>query len=313
MNCNECKFKTCDVSGRDFCFFELPDFGNNGIKCGEFQQKPLLRTLDQLLTRQNQFRKKPQPEPSPEAKAYLARLKQQVKEEADYSLKGLLKAACRSNTNKAWIFKPYPISLADGRQFFKIIYESEVLKLKSGVEYLKHTTETIDALLVYFMGQNPDLSPTKGIYLFGDVGRGKTLLMRCFERFCQIIESKLEAAGQQFTPRAFKMESCKSIVLKVAEDKDLASLKRFYNDSWCFDDIGAEENYKLFGNDVNVMSDVIIERYQRLQNRVLITHATSNLPFTEKRLTDRYDMRFESRANELFHPVFLDAIDFRKL
>ena len=70
--------------------------------------------------------------------------------------------------------------------------------------------------------------------------------MRCLQLFTNMIENKLTNAGQIFTPRKFKIEPCKSIVLKVAEEKNINNLKRLYTDTWCLDDVGTEDNYRLF-------------------------------------------------------------------
>lgn len=315
MKCDICKFKTTNNLASEYCSMghwsnvHGPLIDTVDVEtCPNFEEK-IYKTLEQL--RASSKPKHKVVEQTPEAKEYFQRIREIDAQEKDFSLKGLLDSHYRSNAQHKNDFMPYPISLQDANELYKHIYESEVLKLKDKVQPVNQ--ELIILLVAYFIGADGALSPNKGIYLFGDVGRGKTLIMRCFQRFCKIIEERLTNAGEKFTPRSFKMESCKSIVLKVAEDKNVESLKRFYIDSWCLDDIGAEENYKLFGNEMNVMLDIIVERYQRLQSRKLITHATSNMPFTESRLTSRYDMRFESRCCEMFHPIFFDGIDFRKI
>jgi DNA replication protein DnaC len=76
--------------------------------------------------------------------------------------------------------------------------------------------------------------------------------------------------------------------------------------------LGCEENYKLYGNDMNVILDIMIERHSRMYEYNVITHVTSNLPPTADRLTDKYDARFESRCHEMFHFLVIKGKDYRK-
>ena len=304
MSCIDCKYKIIGADAIAYCATGNEAFACEGENCEHYNARLVSPNWDKP-------REKEKTKPSDEYLAYVEKIKRVEKSESDYSLTGLL-SSINAASNSSFIFKPYPVTWEDGKTFFREIYESEVLKLKEKVLYPQQTKEAIIELLAYFMGQSENLSPLKGIYLFGEPGRGKSLIMKCFERFCNIIESKLEAANYNFTPRKFKIESCRSIVLQVAEEKNIDSLKKLYATTLCLDDIGAEENYKLFGNEMNVILDVITERYTRLQSRGLITHATSNMPFDDKLLIERYDMRFESRCKEIFHPIYLDGFDFRK-
>ena len=302
MSCLTCKYNSCDNKGTSLCWAGNELYATGGIECKDFKEKPQNKSLEQL--REQQTAKVKPVEQTQASKEYQERLRRVDERERDLSLTGLLSELNTPNA-QSFLFKPYPIPFDTGNQFFKRIYEQEVLKLKSEVKFNKHTQNVIDELLAYFMGRIDALSPKKGIYLFGEPGRGKTLIMKSFEIFCNVIESKLEASGKPFTKRRFTTESCKSIVLRVAEEKQVTSLRKLYTENLCLGDIGAEDNYKLFG--------ILTERYDRLQSYLLITHGTGNLAPTEDRLKDRYDYRIESRFNEMFHSVYLDGVDFRKI
>lgn len=251
--------------------------------------------------------------PTEEAIEYGKLLRARDEVAKDYSLDGLIKAAF--NTRRfTRQFIPYPIELADAKKLFAAIYEKRILERKESVVYDEHNKPIILNMVKYFIGDpSCEWDLNKGIWLWGDVGRGKSELFPCLQLMVNVIEEKLTNAGVPFTSRKFKIESCKSIVLQIAADKSIENLKRFYNGIWCLDDIGAEDNYRLFGNDLNVILDVIVERHKHLQQTGLITHATSNLPPKEERLIARYDERFESRCNEMFNFVFLGGKDKRKL
>lgn len=50
---------------------------------------------------------------------------------------------------------------------------------------------------------------------------------------------------------------------------------------YCFDDLGTEQQIKHFGNDCNVMAEVLISRYEQFVENNSITHLTSNLSASE--------------------------------
>lgn len=307
MNCTQCKYKCYQTNGIAYCATGNEAFAVNGENCEHFLTKPVVSPSPNWEKKASAKK-----EVTPEAKAYFERLNASQKEQSDYSLQGLLNSLDK-NDNQTFAFHPYPISFEDAKKFFIEIHRREVLKLQSKVEYPQKTVDVIKELIAYFIGQNDSLLPTKGIYLFGEPGRSKSLIMQCFSIFCNHIESKLEVAGQRFTSRKFTIDSCKSIVLRVAEEKQINSLRKLYTGNICLGDIGAEDNYKLFGNETNVILDILTERYDRLQSYLLVTHGTGNLAPNADALITRYDERIESRFNQLFHYVHLDGPDFRKL
>lgn len=50
---------------------------------------------------------------------------------------------------------------------------------------------------------------------------------------------------------------------------------------YCFDDLGTEQQIKHFGNDCNVMAEILISRYEHFVENKSITHITTNLSATE--------------------------------
>lgn len=280
------------------------------------QTETPVKSLEKLRESAEKFRNRNNKPMTPEqiaaGKEYAAKLKQIERLESDCSLNAIL-ATYERNGRSRKQFIPYAITLADGKKILHKIIETEILKQKRQFAYDQHVKEVISRLLSYYLGIGSDLGAEKGIYLFGHVGRGKTLLMRCFKIFTNLIEEKLTKAEREFTPRSFKMESCKTLVLDVANSKSVEVLRKYYKGNYCLDDLGAEDDYKLFGNDLNVMLDVITERRKCFVEQNIVTHVTSNMPPDEDKLIARYDARFESRCHEMFHFIYLDGKDYRKL
>ena len=186
--------------------------------------------------------------------------------------------------------------------------------------------EIIENLCLYFTGNPGKYDLKKGLLIFGNVGCGKTTLMRLFNE----------------NPHgSFRIVPCKRLadeILKAGNDADqvlnsysrLSSntliARRFNNGSnlgWCFDDLGTEDNVKSYGNQRNVMADILLRCYDNntLRGRI---HITTNLPRSMYLneagqeilgIKEIYGDRVVSRISEMFNEVEfpLSAPDYRKL
>lgn len=145
-------------------------------------------------------------------------------------------------------------------------------------------------------------SLTKGILLVGPVGIGKTELMRYFCR------------NQQFP---YRVISCREVARRFAEDgPDAFKLFKinhplavnedpfcFKEIGFCFDDLGTEDNAKNFGSTVNMMSSVILDRYDA-NLPLMSTHITTNLSAEDIR--DIYGDRVVDRVRQMFNVIEFD-------
>ena len=148
----------------------------------------------------------------------------------------------------------------------------------------------------------------KGILLTGPIGCGKTSLMTLMRLF--------EPADSRFI-----MKSCRDVSFEFIKDGyDVIyryTQKSFHPNThlpkhYCFDDLGTENNLKYFGNECNVMAEVILSRYDFFVPRKLMTHLTSNLSASE--IEDTYGNRVRSRMREMFNLMAFnkESIDKRK-
>lgn len=148
--------------------------------------------------------------------------------------------------------------------------------------------------------ETTDLKLHKGILLFGGVGVGKTTLMQAFRQ------------NQAFS---FRIISCREIEGQYATDGDEA-VTRFSTNydvsvnsnafghkviGYCFDDLGTENtNTKNYGNAKNVMTDILLNRYDsKLDPRS--THITTNL--TGEEIERTYGTRVMDRITENFNLI----------
>lgn len=126
--------------------------------------------------------------------------------------------------------------------------------------------------------QNIDLN--KGLMVVGNVGTGKTMLMRI------IRDVMRDAYGTQFGIR-----SCQEMV-RLFSEEGYEGIEDWMNAPHvCFDDLGAEHTGAHYAVKTNLMAEVIEARYERLSSgRKCWTHFTTNLG------TDQLQAHIGSRA-----------------
>ena len=140
---------------------------------------------------------------------------------------------------------------------------------------------------------NIDLS--KGILLSGPIGCGKTTLFKLMQNF----PTKRKGFGIISTRQIVSefMQSGYEVLEKYSRgnfNHDIRTPK-----TYCFDDLGTETTSKYFGNDCNVMAEILLTRYDLFKEKEIITHITTNLSATE--IESQYGNRLRSRMREMFN------------
>ena len=214
-------------------------------------------------------------------------------------------------------------------------------------EYREYSIDAVNwpvikMLILYFIN-DPDFekygegfSLKKGIMLRGDVGRGKTLLLKLFSHIPSI-NTKAEIKtfrelrqhgwpdglmfNSAYTINQFV--SCKQVereflksghaALDLFTRKDFAfSGKPEKMKIFCFDDLGTEStNSKHYGNNAMVMEEILMERYELFVEHGVKTHITTNLMRGED-LEQIYGTRIRSRIREMFNIIDMPGQDRRK-
>lgn len=166
---------------------------------------------------------------------------------------------------------------------------------------LEEDKPIIKKLLAYFLKDEftcdqEKIHLHKGILLSGPVGCGKTSLMHLMKYFCDQQQA------------IYVLKPCRDVSFEFIKD-GYEIINRYGRNSftrsgqtevprhYCFDDLGTENNLKYFGNECNVMAEILLTRYDLFISRKLITHITTNLSASE--IEKLYGNRVRSRMREL--------------
>jgi len=162
--------------------------------------------------------------------------------------------------------------------------------------------DIIYKLIAYFLKDettcfqlNIDLN--KGILLSGPVGTGKTSLMNLMKNLTSLNHK-------------FYIKPCRDISYEfIQEGYEIIqrySKGKLYPDpkTICFDDLGTENNIKYYGNECNVIAEILLSRYDLFISRKIITHITTNLSATE--LETAYGNRVRSRLPSMVNLISFD-------
>ena len=139
------------------------------------------------------------------------------------------------------------------------------------------------------------LNLERGILLTGPIGCGKTSLMHLIKPF--FVKSS-----------DYKIITCREIAFDFAKNGYEAltpyTQKTGFQpriSGYCFDDFGAEQQIKHFGNECNVMAEILLTRYEDFVANSCTTHLTTNLSASE--IEKHYGNRLRSRMRSQFNVI----------
>lgn len=170
-------------------------------------------------------------------------------------------------------------------------------------EILPDNHEIVYQLLLYFLSyekqaQQAGIDINKGILLIGPIGCGKTWMMKLLSYLNPNKIFFLKTTRDI----AFEFTKCG---FEVIEKYGRSFLNDGRPKAYCLDDLGAETSLKHYGNECNVMEEILQTRYEQFIANGCITHATTN--FNADALEEIYGPRVRSRMREMFNLVAFDA------
>ncbi len=142
----------------------------------------------------------------------------------------------------------------------------------------------------------------KGILLNGPVGVGKSALMTLISFFFPS-EKQYQLKPTREINFELEKEGYK-VIGKYSEGSYMLVNNQHVPKVWCFDDLGIEQPLKYFGNDCQVMAEILLSRYDLFVSKRMLTHLTTNLSASE--IEQRYGNRIRSRMREMFNLIAFD-------
>jgi hypothetical protein len=192
---------------------------------------------------------------------------------------------------------------------FNIVDESETEKIQDYIDFKQEyfvidedNKEIFEMLLMYFSNDpafelSGEYSLKKGILINGPTGCGKTKLMKIFghNTFRPFITTSARTIADAYQEDGVDALNKYSSLLPVYPQRNFG----FDAIGHCFDDLGTEDDKKNYGNQVNVLQDVIYKVYD--QELTGWFHMTTNLGGTE--IDSIYGARIRSRMREMFNQI----------
>lgn len=159
-------------------------------------------------------------------------------------------------------------------------------------------------LIAYFLKDNKScaqygIDTNKGILLSGRVGCGKTALMTIM-KYLAIAECKYSIKPCRDVSFEFIQDGYE-VIHRYSKGKGNENNPR----NICFDDLGLENNLKYYGNECNVMAEVMLSRYDLFISSKLVTHLTTNLSASE--IENTYGNRVRSRFRQMFNLIAFNS------
>jgi hypothetical protein len=193
-----------------------------------------------------------------------------------------------------------------------LLHTANRLAIESGaIGYVvdKDNRKVINRLVLYFLGHDVaythkgkvyEIKKTKGFLIGGSVGSGKTLLM-------EAANQTFKAFGYVATARKVAgdfIEEGQKAILKHSKPMKPNGQGYTYPDCF-FDDLGAEDSKKHYGNETNVMAELITDRYELFIRNHSKTFFTTNL--TRAEMEEKYGPRVMSRLKQMCNFILLDC------
>ena len=165
----------------------------------------------------------------------------------------------------------------------------------------------IKKLLMYFI-RDPDVQNTKkviggpldlnkGIYLFGDVGSGKSNLM--FQLHLFLKQFRFDS---RFEFNDFDQTN------NLCQSKGIQYLEKFKKRDWCHDEL-IPKDLNNFGNKIEPAQSIVFQSYNRYIATGRVTHFTGNA--TPQELAKSLGMVAYSRLSHMNNYIFMGQINRR--
>ncbi len=195
--------------------------------------------------------------------------------------------------------QPDEKQLARLKKIFKLCVDQLIQITHPQESFLidEQNKEIVKGMFLWFLNDERSCYDLrKGILIKGDAGTGKTTLVKAFRKFFNYFN------------QGFAYDTSTCITMQYARTGNM--------DKWlvprivAIDEIGQENNASYYGNQLNVISYLLHQRYNLWQNTGICTIATTNLDSDQ--LEACYGYLIRDRMREMFNHVAMPGRSRRK-
>lgn len=164
------------------------------------------------------------------------------------------------------------------------------------------------SIILWIISGDTTLSKNKGLFIFGDFGRGKTDLLHALKKFSYHMAKQYENVIELPAIRSYK-----AMIKKAKEEK---SVKGIYQDKGIsiIDDLGFQEDstITIWGDKTDLVSEIIESRHRSWKaNNNNLSIFTSNLD--TNRIKELHGQGISGRLIEMCNVLYWNGEDFRTL
>lgn len=204
--------------------------------------------------------------------------------------------------------------------WYKCLFMSVARRICPSFTVRDEYKTTYNDIVRYCLMADGNLDPDKGLWLWGDIGTGKTTLLRIIRDYCALVRP-CDSDGRQYGFRItnavdvgyrFSSKGYDGIKEYIGRETEMYIGQSNFNTNLsreAFDELGSEPRImQHYGSVLNVFQYILQMRYDR-RGRGNITHVTTNL--SPKQITEYYEARIYDRCKEMFNFVELRGKTFR--
>lgn len=167
-------------------------------------------------------------------------------------------------------------------------------------------TAEIDKILHSFFNYLKKGEQTKGIYIAGGTGTGKTTLMNIFFDVVSLLNIKYTFGDKYIylRPDRYKEIDINKIFLKKGSFPGIERATIY------IDDFGQNKSINYMGNIINPMEEILLTRFDDMRHS--FTYFSSNYPIHHEAIREKYGERIFDRLQYFCYYCELKEKNFRK-
>lgn len=194
-----------------------------------------------------------------------------------------------------------PLSYENAKKALYVAVEVEVNSRHRTLKSSEELDSQLSQIAKWLTSENQQF----GMMLYGEVGSGKTTMLKAFQNLLNALNIKNENDTIAYRPYGIRIVDAKFLTECYQNNpKEFDAISRM--DMLGIDDLGLEpKEIMLYGNILTPLADLFLKRYENQ----LFTIVTTNL--TPKQIRELYGKRIADRFNEMMKRIVFNNSTYR--